>query len=157
MSQTQNIYYAHNLIKCTGERMISKTEPPQTAEQVGYVLNATREKIDFSYHPHLIQRIEITEDGSVSFQYMGSSEFEDGCVGRAQHKMIEWLSKMELMLVEQDSVEVLCHPLMIDEAMMQAQDLLAEKPSLRPLEPLMPERYSNFLCVDNAYFFSKKG
>jgi len=91
---------------------------------------------------------------------MWSSEFEWTAISKVVAKLIEWQDKQELVLFSYEdwAIEWLCHISKVKEAKLQAEKLLLGDKhrhwNLWLQEPMFSRKTSNFLCLDNAYFFS---
>lgn len=128
-----------------------------------YILKTPEKQIEFTNRPRLVQRVTINERRWVDYDYMWASEFETGIVWRTLAQLVEWKEKWELVFFSSDdwSIEWLSHISIVKEAMNQANWLLDEDKNgykeYRLQEFLHSSRFSNFICLDNEYFFSTSG
>ena len=136
-------------------------EDSLTKQWSEYVLETPNREINFRENPNLIQRIKFDDDWLTIYDYMWSSEFEWWAVWKTVWKLIEWQNKWELVLFTCDDwIEWLCHISMVKEAKEQAFGLIEWdknqwlNSNFRLQEELYSERFSNFLCLDNVFFFS---
>ncbi len=137
-------------------------EDSLTKQWIEYVLDNPEKEFEFRKNPKLIQRMEFNKNWSVDYDYMWSSEFETWIVWKTTWKIIEWHEKGELVLFSSDdwNIEWFCHLSVAKEAKEQTELLvewdkdfwLNSKFNLQ--EQMYSDRYSNFLNLDNAFFFS---
>jgi len=84
---------------------------------------------------------------------MWSSEFEFWIVWRTNAKIIEWINSWQAVYLKNWDIEIICHISMKEEAFIQVEELLDDQHRLQ--EPMLHKQtHSNFLCLDNSYFFS---
>lgn len=125
-----------------------------------YILNTPEKQIEFTGRPRLVQRLTISEKRWVSYDYMWASEFETWIVWRTLAKLVEWKEKWELVFFSSEdwNIEWLSHISVVKEAINQAWWLIDNdknnKWQYRLKEFLHSSKFSDFICLDNAYFFS---
>lgn len=121
---------------------------------VKYILeNNISNNIEFDEEAYLIQRMSITNN-RINYDYMWSSEFEFWWLSEAMKKLIKWHENWELVLFSSENWEIkwLCHKSLVEKTLDQIKKLLNWEH--QTLEPIYKDKFSNFLCFENAYFFS---
>lgn len=132
-------------------------ETSLTKKWTEYLLSEPEQQINFRDKPSYVQRLSFNNDWDVNYDYMWNASFEWSKLSETIAQLIEWNKKWELVIFRTDDwLEGICHISIVNEVKKQASTLITDDANgkITMEEQLHSEKFSNFICFDNCYFFS---